>query len=383
MIINIKPVDVLFFRDSKPFSRGNEHFALSLFPPFPQTLYGAIRTKALEYLGCDYEEFKKGNLIFKNEDKVKEIGLEKIKNELGNVSSIGTFILKGPLLFHNNESVYIKLPADVKKVGNRYQKLHPFEWKNVEFDFGINNYPHFKTENPAKDVEGYISLRKFIDFYIFNRTTLSKNDIICPGDIYKYERRVGIGVNPETNTTKEGLLYTMLTVRLKDGWSLFAKIENLSALPNSGFIKFGGANRVCEYSAISDNADPFRFYYGEINNLKNIISQTKTFKLIFLTPALFNKGWLSEKFNNFELRINNLKIKLITAAINKPNIVSGWDLANNKPKPIRKIVPAGSVYYMQLLEGSVDELFEKLNFVNFSDENPNLGFGLTLITGGE
>ena len=382
MIINIKPVDVLFFRDSKPFSRGNEHFALSLFPPFPQTLYGAIRTKVLEHLGCDYEEFKKGNLVFKNKDKVEEIGLEKIKIELGDANNIGTFVLKGPLLFHNNESIYIKLPADVKKVGNRYQRLHPFEWKNVEFDLGINNYPHFKTEKPAKDVEGYISLRKFIDFYIFNNTTLSENDIIRPGDIYKYERRVGIGVNSETNTTKEGLLYTMLTVRLKDGWSLFAKIENLSALPNSGFIKFGGANRVCEYSAISDNADPFSFYYGEINNLKNIISQTRIFKLIFLTPALFKKGWLSEKFNNFELQIDNLKIKLITAVINKPNIVSGWDLANNKPKPIRKIVPAGSVYYMQLLEGTVDELFEKLNFINFSDENPNLGFGLTLITGG-
>ena len=41
------PDDVLFFRDGKPSSRGDDHYLRSLFPPYPSTLYGALRTRRL------------------------------------------------------------------------------------------------------------------------------------------------------------------------------------------------------------------------------------------------------------------------------------------------------------------------------------------------
>lgn len=57
MIIEMKPLDTLFFRDSKPFSRGEDTWADTIFPPYPSTVYGALRTawfkqniKEFEYL---------------------------------------------------------------------------------------------------------------------------------------------------------------------------------------------------------------------------------------------------------------------------------------------------------------------------------------------
>ncbi|MCM8816033.1 MAG: type III-B CRISPR module-associated protein Cmr3, partial [Candidatus Omnitrophica bacterium] len=102
------------------------------------------------------------------------------------------------------------------------------------------------------------------------------------------------------------------------------------------------------------------------------------FKIIFLTPAYFKNGWW---FNTNPIKIYGVEIKLITALINKSVIFSGWDLAENKPKPAKKFVPEGSVYYCELLDGSVDTLFEKLNFANLSEENSKFGYGLTIIGG--
>lgn len=384
MIINIKPVDVLFFRDSKPFSRGSEHFTKSIFPPSPQTLYGALRTKVLEDLGCNYEKFKNDEFIFNNQELVNKIGsIEKIKDEIGTVDKPGRFILRGPFLLYKNDAIYLRLPADVKCVGEKtskeYKILKPFNWSefDIQTDFEqLNNYPHIIIDKPINDEEGYISLREFINYLLGEEIKNVKNT----NDIFYYEMRVGIGIDSTTNITKKGLLYTMGVVRLQNEWSLCAVIENLSLLPESGFIKFGGANRVCEYSKLPE--DPFKYYFAEVEKIKNFIEKNKKFKIVLLTPALFNQGWISDKFDSsFQMQIDAVKIKLISATIGRPDNISGWDLAKNKAKPLRKLVPAGSVYYFELLEGDVDELFEKLNFVNFSDENSNFGFGLTLIGG--
>jgi CRISPR-associated protein Cmr3 len=38
---------------------------------------------------------------------------------------------------------------------------------------------------------------------------------------------------------------------------------------------------------------------------------------------------------------------LVSAVIGKPLAISGWDVANKRPKPLRHYVPAGSVYYFE------------------------------------
>ena len=47
------PHDVLYFGDGRPSVMGEDHYLRSLFPPFPSTLYGAIRTRRLYDEGVD------------------------------------------------------------------------------------------------------------------------------------------------------------------------------------------------------------------------------------------------------------------------------------------------------------------------------------------
>ncbi len=376
MRINITPVDVLFFRDSKPFGRSMEHFAKSIFPPSSQTLYGALRTKVLEDLGCNYMEYRNGRLVLANEDSLEKV--KKAEGEIGFPDRVGSFSLKGPLLLKDNNTIYLKVPADVKEIDGGYKVLEPFDWtnSNVETDLEtIGNYPHIKTDSGVKDAKGYISLQTFNDYALGAEI----KEVVSCEEVFSHEIRTVIGTEAERNTSKEGQLYTVGFVRMQKDWSFYAEIDSLSFLPEAGLIKFGGANRVCEYETMDDC--PLKHY--KMNEIKDSIKESKKFKIVFLTHAEFNNGWISNSFSrDLELQLEgSLKIRLISACLCRPDVILGWDLAKKKAKPLRRLVPAGSVYYFELLEGGVDELFKKLNLVNFSDNNQNMGFGLTLIGG--
>ena len=55
-------------------------------------------------------------------------------------------------------------------------------------------------------------------------------------------------------------------------------------------------------------------------------------------------------------------------------------MAKNKPKPMRKAVPAGSVYYFRLEnEDYTEKIRESFHFKNISDVLPEEGFGLAIL----
>jgi CRISPR-associated protein Cmr3 len=136
-------------------------------------------------------------------------------------------------------------------------------------------------------------------------------------------------------------------------------------------------------------------------NIKDSIVQSQACRVILLTPAYFKNGWLPE----FLLEpADGVTPKLIAACVGRPQVVSGWDYAykayddekrrfiNGRPKPTRRLAPAGSVYFLRL-EGeksNIERWLEKTWMKNISDEdestNPNGafaarndGFGLAAI----
>ena len=62
-------------------------------------------------------------------------------------------------------------------------------------------------------------------------------------------------------------------------------------------------------------------------------------KVVFLTPAYFRYGWLPDAAWFVDA--------LQAVAVTHPTCLGGWDLAHQKPRPIRRYVPAGSVYYLE------------------------------------
>src|ERR1700682_5596391 len=83
------PQDVLFFRDGRPSSMGDDHYLRSIFLPHPSTLYGMVRTQRMPDEGCDLSHVSEAWWQ----------GLpERLRAEIGEWGGYGSLRLRGPWL---------------------------------------------------------------------------------------------------------------------------------------------------------------------------------------------------------------------------------------------------------------------------------------------
>jgi CRISPR-associated protein Cmr3 len=114
--IFIEPLDVLLFRESKPFSGGEDHLARSVFPPPPSTVYAALRSHLLSCSFGRFEAFKKGEGV-----------PAELAGEVGSPEKFGILELKRLLVARKKElpkvgrevlqvQLLFPMPKDVAKV---------------------------------------------------------------------------------------------------------------------------------------------------------------------------------------------------------------------------------------------------------------------------
>ena len=129
-------------------------------------------------------------------------------------------------------------------------------------------------------------------------------------------------------------------------------------------------------------------------------SEMKRLRLILATPAIFYNmtdichgwlpGWLKYDGNSIEGAPpdapQGLKLKLVSACVDRWKPISGWSLEKtdqgNKrgPKPVRRLVPAGSVYFFKVVEGDAVDLVKTFWLKSICDIRGDRrdGFGLAL-----
>src|SRR5687768_8743082 len=95
------PDDVLFFRDGKPSSRGQDHELRSVFPPLPSVLYGAIRTGRLLEEEVD---------LTRLDETAWRALPHHVLSEIGPWGGFGSLMVRGPWLTLNGAAL-IPAPA--------------------------------------------------------------------------------------------------------------------------------------------------------------------------------------------------------------------------------------------------------------------------------
>jgi len=230
----------------------------------------------------------------------------------------------------------------------------------------------FATEEALEAASGFLSEDEMAA-YLLGKTP---EKIIEAKEIYKTEERTGIRKSRSSRSVETGGLYSVEYIRMKEGFGFALEVDGTELMPESGILRLGGDHRSAYYFKAS--------WTGiDTKSVKDKISKDKHFKLVLLTPAIFKYGWLPESVdkNTFEGEINDIKVKMIGACVGKPIGIGGFDVVKGMPKSMKKAVPAGSVYYFEPKNGSVDDLFERLWLKSISDEKVQEGFGITLIGG--
>jgi CRISPR-associated protein Cmr3 len=138
----------------------------------------------------------------------------------------------------------------------------------------------------------------------------------------------------------------------------------------------GGENKVslCQELATGIN------WQGFTEKLTEKLTQANGFKLYFATPAIFNSGWLPQWLDSNTLtgEYQGINLKLVGSAIARYQVIGGWDVAYNRPKPTLRAVSAGSVYYFTT-QAPAEKIIQTFHWQNLADDNLNaqIGFGLT------
>ncbi|HEK25158.1 MAG: type III-B CRISPR module-associated protein Cmr3 [Hydrogenobaculum sp.] len=357
MFYNIKPLDTLFFRDGRPFTMSSEMWTSIIFPPYPSTIYGAFRSFLI---------FERGGLDkFNNGD---------LKDELGMPEKKGSLHIKGPFISHK-DTLYFPIPKDLVKVEEKLETLNLSDAKGLFMaDYGLEKCLINRYDKKLEEAEGLISLNDLISYLKAENVTIGFEEI---GNFYTKEQKVGIKRDRKTLASEEGFLYKTSTIRLNKNVNIYFESEGLKNYPDKGVFRLGGEGKLGFFEKSKDSLlkglDSIEFSF-----------ESNMFKIYLATPSIFEKGWLPSWINEdtFEGAFNGIKLKLVCCSIGKYVLVGGWDMARNKPKPMQRAVPSGSVYYFRLLEEtSPDSVKEAFHIKNISDVNREEGFGLAFVGG--
>lgn len=352
----VRPTDSLFIRGNLAFGDGGEHGA-SQMPPPPSVFAGAFRSAILGQRADHMAQFLEGQPLT---DVVKA-------RCLGTYTKPGDFSvtwlsLAGQVKGQAQPEAVSPLPADLVALGGAFAPLIP-----RAVVAGIASAGELpmratlftpKQEKPSAGV--YLRGLGFQDHL---QGKLPGDAMQVPaGQLFGRDPRLGIGLNGDSRTAQEGLIYTTEGFAFSpshDGEGKacpFASTGFLvglrgvaDALPDQGHLRLGGDGRSATYQRVEFKLP-----------LAGQLAANKRFRLILQTPALFEAGWLPDGVVSddafYRLKCDGFSARLACAAIGRREVVSGWDLHGSKPKPAQAAVPAGSVYWFDEFEGDAGKL---------------------------
>lgn len=205
------------------------------------------------------------------------------------------------------------------------------------------------------------------------------------------ESRVHVRIDAASRTANEGFLFQTGGLEFNQHignkasalpiWGLtdiatFGLLVSTSADMDQGAGSLGGERRTVFWQSAEPTNTP-----GCSDAIKRSIRTSKACRLILATPALFAGGWQPDLS---WLGIDELKVQVKAAIVNRYDVVSGWDYAAKMAKKTRRLAPAGAVYYLSLAGSSdhaIDRFIEAVWFKPISDaEQDRLdGFGTAML----
>lgn len=345
----LQPLDVLYLRGNKLFGEAGSYGEATM-PPWPSLAAGAIRSRMMADADSDFASFAQGQ-------RLRDDGLHRA---LGTPASPGTFTVTdfrvARRLADGRVEACYPLPADVvvQEIANTISvhALRPCALAvGIEGSAATLQVPVLAENARAKSKGGYWLLQSGWLEYLAGRS-LTENHLVKITDLWKTDSRIGIALDQTSRSTADGALFTADAIALCKDVGFVVSVNGAQGhLPVNGLVRLGGDGRAAAVRpAAHTMATPDLAAIGT----------TRRFRLVLTTPGIFPKGWalpgLTQDGYEHLWHWSGIKARLISAAVPRAEVVSGWDLVTRQPKPAQRIAPTGSVYWLELLDGSAANL---------------------------
>ncbi len=372
--LGLEPLDVLFFRDGRPFRVGTEQIVSGL--PLPQTVAGAIRRALLQAAGCDFRRLKQP--IKKDEaDQANQAGrsfAEAVKQACPQYPGIGQVMVRGPWLARWTDQekkqyeVLVPVPAILHKPkkgsADRLRRLHPLldgqlpGWSLSLPQDRQNLRPLWLKELAVTEpAEGYLT-PEGLEQFLRGKDVCAK-EVVSANKLFAFDYRTGIGIHSDRLTAAKSQIYSLSFLALKQDVFLYVEVVLPAEIAEQGLLRsvtnlpLGGEGKQVK---VHPSLQPFAWPNQQPQDEKQ-----KPLVLL-TTPCPFQAGWKPQALHGL----------LVAAAVPGSLAFSGWDLARGGPKPTRFAVPAGSVYFLESLPDNWQHSLAE------NDEDRQLGWGCYL-----
>lgn len=345
----IEPRDPLIVRDGRPFTNSPGARAKSLPFPLPQTLAGAYRTRRALLEGLPLPE---------------------------RAEEVLRWALRGPLLAEEGKEgwrLLLPRPLDALRLGETLYPLRPLELPrgagtNLPEGLLPVGLPSPSLKEKPAPLEAFWYWESFLRWLLEDAPEgFSPEGHGGPTP----ETRTHVSLDPAAQTAREGFLFQTSGLEFARGRNRLALVlwpeEEVE-----GVFPLGGERRLAFWRKGGPGVPPLP------EALVQSLVQSKAARILFLTPAFLEGAYLP-KGGAFR------GARVVAAVVGRPQAVSGWDLREGRPKPSRRAVPAGSVYFVRLPEAwgeaEVRSWAGGIWFQNLSDAEQDRrdGFGLAAL----
>ena len=334
--VQFVPLDTWFFRDGTPFTSQSapQEDVGSLFPPHPPTLVGALRGALARANGWD--------------------GVSRWTRAMCEVlgdgpEDLGALSFDGPFLLRDGQPLF-RAPRHLLGASGE-DRWCPSGYLRpgclVACDLGYVRLPEFPETGrdagtlKAPDDEWLTAAGMNAAL----RGRLPGNGaVVSSVRLWSMEPRVGLEREKDVRTAKEGMLYSSRHVRLQGTVSLGMRVSGLPANwkrpPFRDLAPVGGERRVAELTTWSGDL--------HLDPPLDLIRKTRRVSLFALSPLdLESKICLGQK------SITGLEgIRVVSACMERPQRVGGWDSLTHRPLALRSVLPPGSVLFCEITDSA-------------------------------
>lgn len=382
----IEPHDPLIVRDGRPFGPNPGARAVSLSFPFPSTTTGGVRARAgLNAIG----------IFDLTSDQVETLKGLKVRGPLlvqltpdGKDIEPGKWLIPAPLdalLFAS------KQPGDTP-ILKQLVPLQPLKSAQTDLDkeaLLLVGLPQFDPSKPLKGAPHYWYWETFQMWLVDPARLTGKRPLSSLGHSGpQREQRTHVSIDNDKYAAKDGALFETSGLeftytakqyehRLSTAQRLALAVivdENNQFKLRDGLAGFAGERRLVSWRKSSVDRPSLP------EKLEQAIMEQKACRIFLLTPACFEQGYRPTRL----VQPRHGVISTLQAiAIQRPQVVSGWDLAFKKPKRSRRLAPAGTVLFLSL-EGNTEAIRNWIRsiWMECISDNPqdrNDGFGLAVL----
>ena len=248
----LQPLDVLFFRDGRPFT-GSERSVSGL--PLPQTFAGAIRTALLRSAGCDFGRLKPEVESGKSFEEAVTQACGREHQWIGRLAVRGPWLARRSLREDEME-VLVPAPAVLHKpkrgTAANLLRLAPLPagqlpgWNPPQHERGLRPL-WLKVFGATEPAEGYLTRTGLEQFLCGD--DVAADAVIPSSELFGLDYRTGIGISPDRLVAEESQIFGRGFLALMRSVFLYAELVlpgdagNDSLLDEVTTLPLGGEGR--------------------------------------------------------------------------------------------------------------------------------------------